>query len=248
MMLSATTRARRHAEVPRGLMVRWYVKSRMTSTQSPEAKTLDRYSRPTLTWRLLSVTMPPEGPSSIPAAFARPVWGRTPVDMRTIWHCISSPSTITPRTLPSPSLRTSLTAEPQMTLAPRSIRWLWTSCAMSGSRMRGSTYGSSSTTVTFMPREMRAEPTSRPMAPAPTMTASFTSSMHSAMRCASSIVLSTHTFSASTPGMGGTKGYEPVAITRVSYSMVPAVLSRRWASRSMLSTVVSVRILMSTSS
>ena len=124
-----------------------------------------------------STAIAPLTPSAAPASAARVVSGRTPTTTSTMsaarvtavpwavvaWTC-SRPAP------PGGAVLMAWTVVPVSTSTPWAASSAWTSAPSSGSTV-GSTSGSCSIWVTWSPRTVSASAISRPMYPAPTMTA-----------------------------------------------------------------------------
>ena len=124
-----------------------------------------------------STAIAPLTPSVAPASAARAVSGRTPTTTRTMSaaRVTAEPSAAVAWTCSRPGWPAGArviawTVVPVSTSTPWPASSAWTSAPSSGSTV-GSTSGSCSIWVTASPRTVRASAISRPMYPAPTMTA-----------------------------------------------------------------------------
>ena len=92
---------------------------------------------------------------------------------------------------------------------------------VSSASMSGSSLGSISTTVTFVPKRWYTLPSSMPMTPPP-----MTSMLSGTWSSVSAPVESMQALESFTPGMGGVMGWEPVAImTLPAVSVFPPTLT-----------------------
>ena len=157
--------------------------------------------------------MPPRSPIAGPR---RPSWsrGRIPAAITTMPASIRSSGASWRPVTPSPSMRTDCTPTPVRTRTSSASIWrcrmllpLWSSCT-------GIRRGAISTTVVSRPSRRNALAASKPSSPPPTTAPARQPAARCAIASRSSSVRYTKTPAASTPGMGGTNGVEPVASTQ----------------------------------
>mmetsp|Transcript_7876 Transcript_7876/g.17356 ORF Transcript_7876/g.17356 Transcript_7876/m.17356 type:complete len:201 (+) Transcript_7876:1834-2436(+) len=171
--------------------------------------------------------MPPRDPRASPQLSASSCRGRTPADTMTMStsRTLSSPSSLIlmPVTPLSP-LTTSSTLTPQWTTGPNACTLALSMPPASASSCTGIRCGAISRMCVSSFKSYAAFAASKPSKPPP-MTAAFLDLIaRSIMAKRSSKVLYTKTplVSVVMPGVGGTKGLLPVAITRSSYVTDPA--------------------------
>ena len=162
-----------------------------------------------------STAIAPDAPRVTPAWTASSVAGRTPTARITSPASIRSPVSSTTAVTGSPS--TAVTEAPSRSCTPLPRNDSATRWAMSASS-GGITCASRSTTVVAIPRLTSCSAISRPMNPAPTITAEVVpvASMWARISRASDGLRTVNTPAAVTPGRSGTIGVTPVASTSTS--------------------------------
>ena len=185
------------------------------STQNDSATSPTAQIPGTLVAIRSSTAIAPDPPSATPAWTASSVAGRTPTAKMTSPASIRSPVSSTTAVTGSPSIAVTLAPRSRSTPLPRSdSATRWAMSASSG----GITWSTRSTTVVAIPRPTSCSAISRPMNPAPTITAEVVpvASTWARISRASVGLRTVNTPAAATPGRSGTIGVTPVASTSTS--------------------------------